>query len=70
MATYGGNGRILSLLLENSANPNIQVRKIVNKARQTRFIVSHQPLIQFACGGVVIILIIHYSLLAKTVYAR
>ena len=31
MATYGGNDRILSLLLENSANPNIQVRITINK---------------------------------------
>ena len=33
-----------------------------NKARQTRFIVSRQPLTQIACGQVVIIC---YSLLAN-----
>ena len=38
-----------------------------NKARQTRFIVSHQPLSRFACGRMVII---HYSLLANAVYTR
>ena len=37
------------------------------KARQTRFIVSHQPLSQFACGQAVII---HYSLLAYAIYTR
>ena len=31
-----------------------------DEARQTRLIVSHQPLTQFVCGQVVII---HYSLL-------
>ena len=34
------------------------------KARQTRFIVSHQPLTRFACGRAVII---HYSLLANAI---
>ena len=36
-----------------------------NKTRQTGFIVSHQPLTQFACGRV---LIIYYSLLAYCIY--
>ena len=40
---------------------------IIHRARQTRLIVSHQPLTRFACGRVVII---HYSLLAKSIYAR
>ena len=37
------------------------------QARQTRFIVSHQQLTQFACGQAVTI---NYSLLANAVYTR
>ena len=36
----------------------------IGKARQTRFIISHQPLTRFACGRAVII---HYSLLANAI---
>ena len=35
------------------------ISTVHNKARQTRFIVSHQPLTQFACGQVSLF-IIHY----------
>ena len=40
---------------------------VVSKARQTRFIVSHQPISQFGCEQVVII---HYSLLANAICTR
>ena len=40
------------------------VRQDYVKARQTRFLVSHQPLTRFASGRAVII---HYSLLANAI---
>ena len=39
----------------------------INKARQTRFIVLHQPLSQYVCGWVVIS---HYLLPANTIYNK
>ena len=48
-----------------AGNEGMLLVVVSSKARQTRFIVSHQPLSWFACGRAVII---HYSLLANTIY--
>ena len=53
MATYGGNDRILSLLLENSANPNIQVRITINK-------LLHSTLFCLVCIHILIWLVVHF----------
>jgi len=48
-----------------TGNEGMLLVVVSSKARQTRFIVSHQPLSWFACGRAVII---HYSLLVNTIY--
>ena len=51
-------------LAKHAVHLHMQAHKILSKARQTRYIVSHQP---FTCMRAVII---HYLLLTNAIYSK